>query len=324
MTNSKISVVVPVYKSEQYLDRCMCSILGSSFVDIEVILIDDGSPDGMLCDKYALEDKRVRVVRHEINKGLSAVRNEGVRQTRSPYISFIDSDDWILPSALSDMYRLARENSADIVSCGVAEHLKGNVYRGKDVACDSVVLMGGKEALKRSLLADPTASHTAWGKLYRTRLFEKVLYPEGRLYEDAATTYLLYAKAKKVVHTKKPLYCYAINNTGIANSGFKPSSMDKLIAADEIIAFIQRYAPEFLDYAFCFKVVSALRIAADFTSEVRYKYPSQYKEVRSILHDPKYTRSKSLSGRHRILILSFKYCKLAFHYMWKRRLNFVR
>lgn len=318
MASSEISVIVPVYKSEQHLDKCMQSILHSTFSNIEVILIDDGSPNGAVCDGYAANDNRVRVVRHGTNKGLSAVRNEGVRQAKSPYISFVDSDDWIMPSMLDDMYQLSIKHSADIVSCGVTEYIGGKPQNAHEFA--DTIAMDGKEALRLSLLSNSTASHTSWGKLYKRELFKGVTYPERRFHEDAATTYLLYQKAKKVIHTKKQLYCYTINNEGIANSGFKPASMDKLVAADEIINFAKKHCPEFLDYAFCFKMVSALRIAADFNAEIIQRYPNQYQEVRAILHS---TKSKSLSSRHKLLLILFKYCKPAFHYIWKRRLSSV-
>jgi len=321
MDSLKISIIVPVYKSEQYLDKCMRSILNNTFTDIEVILIDDGSPDGSKCDEYALEDKRVRIFRHEVNKGLSAARNEGVRQATSPYISFVDSDDWIMPSALEDMYRLAQTHNADIVSCGVAEYQGGRPRNSETVDSDTVITMDGKEALKRSLIADPTASHTAWGKLYRAEIFDGITYPEGRIHEDAATTYLLYSKASKVVHVKKPLYCYAFNNEGISNSGFKPTSMNKLIAADEIIDYVRKNCSENLDHALCFKVVLALRLAADLTSKNAKKFPEQYQQVRAVLHNPSNARNKLLSSRHRLLLWLYKYCRPAFDYVWKKRLG---
>ena len=322
MASSKISVIVPVYKTEQYLDKCMQSILRGTFKEIEVILIDDGSPDGSVCNKYAEEDNRVRIVHHKSNKGLSAVRNEGVYQAKSPYLSFIDSDDWVKSTIFDDMYQIAVTHDADIVSCGVTEFIDGK-SRNEHNATNEIV-MDGKEALRLSLLSDPAASHTAWGKLYKRELFEDVTYPEGRIHEDAATTYLLYHKSKNVIHTRKQLYCYAINNGGIANSGFKPVSTDKLIAADEIIEFTRIICPEYHDHALCFRVVSALRLAADLTSNVRKDYPKEYDVVKKILLSPESITNRFISNRHRVLLLLFKFCKPAFYYIWKGRLGTVR
>jgi len=321
MATTKISVIVPVYKTEQYLDKCMQSVLHGSFGEIEVILIDDGSPNGVECEKYAAEDARVRVLRHEANKGLSAARNEGVRQAKSPYITFIDSDDWAKPSMMDDMYQLAMKHDAGIVSCGFIEYIGEKPRKDRNLTDETV--MEGREAVRLSLLSEPAASHTACGKLYKRELFEGVEYPEGRIYEDAATTYLLYHKAKTVVHTKKQFYCYTMNSEGLTKSGFNPSSMDKLAAADEIICFVREAYPEYLNHAYCFKTVAAMRIAAKLTPKARKSYPDEYSIIKKIILSSGSEANRLLSNRHRVLLLLFKYCRPAFLYVWKRRLQAV-
>ena len=322
-----ISVIVPVYNSEQYLDKCMKSILNSEFDNIEILLIDDGSPNGFLCDQYADIDKRVRVIRHEVNKGISAARNEGVRQSVAPYISFVDSDDWINSSMLSDIYQLAVKHDADIVSCGTTEYINKKP-RNMPVPTENLnsteIIFEGKQVFEKSLLSDPMASHTAWGKLYKRSIFEGISYPEGRVYEDAATTYKLYYKSSKVVHSEKKLYNYRINSTGISNSGFKPDSMDKLKASDEILEFVDINCAESLYHAKCFKIVTVLRLAADFTSDVIKTYPQQYKVVRQFLIDPTNIKNPFLSNRHRMLLIFYRFCRPIFMVIWQRRLKGAR
>ena len=119
MEKTKISVIVPIYKVEKYLDRCVRSVLAQTFRDFELILVDDGSPDScpQMCDDWAKKDSRIRVI-HQNNQGLSAARNTGIRAASGEYINFIDSDDWVADTLLSDLYRLLIKYDADISVCG--------------------------------------------------------------------------------------------------------------------------------------------------------------------------------------------------------------
>jgi len=169
--------------------------------------------------------------------------------------------------------------------------------------------------------SNPAASHTAWGKLYSRWLFDGVLYPEGRTHEDAATTYKLYHKATRIVHISSCYYCYSIRNDGIANSGFKIKSMDKLIAANEILDYVRINCPELQRHAECFLVASTLRLAADFSTEIIKKHPVEYKKVKNILLDRKYKKNVYLSFRHKFLLFLFKWCRPMFMAVWKRRIS---
>ena len=118
MTNPKISVIVPVYKAEHYLARCVDTLLAQTFDDFEVILVDDGSPDnsGAICDEYALKDKRVRVI-HQPNAGVSMARQKGLDNARGEYVIHADPDDWVEPDMLKELYAKAKEEDADMVIC---------------------------------------------------------------------------------------------------------------------------------------------------------------------------------------------------------------
>jgi len=321
MMTSKITIIVPVYKTEKYLDRCIRSILGGVFTDIEVLLVDDGSPDGFVCDEYAKKDSRVRVIRHNKNKGLSAARNEGLRQAQAAYIGFVDSDDWIHPSMYDDLYQLSMKYNADIVTCGMSEQTVYLAMTPYDKSTPEITIMDGMDALKKSLVSEPTASHTAWGKLYKRDLFEGVEYPEKRVYEDAATTYRLYYRTKRVVHTSAQYYFYYIHSGSISNSGFNPRSMDKMTAADEIIDFANENNPDLLPYAECFKTVTALRLAASMSSDDKKKHMVEHKKIDQILLNPYYRKNRMLSKRHKFLMKLYKYCKPAFNAVWRKRLK---
>ena len=317
----KITVVVPVYNTEPYLEKCLTSILENSFTEIEVLLINDASPNGYMCDDYLIRDSRVRVIHHPVNKGLSAVRNEGIRQASADYITFIDSDDWVTSNMFLDMYNLAQIHKADIVSCNALEHFNGKPR--KSYTATTVTALKGREMLEQLLVSHPNASHIACAKLYKRSVFSGITYPEGRIHEDAATTYKLYHKANVVVYTNAPYYCYAIHGQGIANGGFRPSSMDKLVAVNEMLDYVGNYCPELLKHAHCFQIATALRLAADFTPNVIQQHGEAYAQVTDILFHPSATQNKLLSLRHKVLLYVFRHFKYAYYYIWRRRLNAV-
>jgi len=319
----QVTVIIPVFNTEQYLDKCLNSVLGGTFKDIEVLIINDGSPDGEVCNVYPAIDNRVRVIHFKHNQGLSAARNEGLRQAAAPFISFVDSDDWIHPDKYAEMLRISTKYDASMVSCGFQEHaVNGRPPSTQSIKPQAATLMSGEEALKRMLLADQSVAHTACGKLYKRELFNGVNYPEGRLYEDAATTYKLYYKANNVATTPARYYNYLIRRTGITGNGFTPSSMDKLKAASEITEFIERHCPKLTNHALCFSTITALRLAAGLSPKMAALYPAEYIEIETILKNSK--PSPLLSTRHRCLLFLYKHCRFLYQALWDVRLRRLR
>lgn len=201
----KLSVIVPVYKVEAYLEKCVSSILNQIFQDFEVILVDDGSPDncGAICDKLAKTDCRIKVI-HKKNGGLSDARNVGIEAAKGEYIGFVDSDDWIAPEMYEKLMQAACESKADIAVCGVYR-VKKDKITSLHVFKQENVYEHNEGMLK--ILSNQIKSY-AWNKIYRKSLFENLRYPVGRNYEDLATTYLLFEQAKRVVCIKYIGYYY--------------------------------------------------------------------------------------------------------------------
>ncbi len=211
-----ISVIVPVYKVEPYLKRCIDSILCQTFTDFELILVDDGSPDrcGEICDEYAKKDSRIYVI-HKENGGLSSARNRGIdrafQSSDSKFLSFIDSDDYVHPSFLEYLYKALIENDVKIS------------------VCKYEIIHNEKEAFEKeqysSYIVDAISLYTdknnyvytinAWNKLYEKNLFKEMRYPLGKLYEDAFTTYKLLYEAGKVAMIDLPLYKYFVREGSI-------------------------------------------------------------------------------------------------------------
>jgi len=233
----EISVIVPVYKVEQFLHRCVESILRQSFYDFELILVDDGSPDncGALCDAYASQDNRIHVI-HQNNGGLSAARHTGIdyviKHSSSHWLAFVDSDDWVHPDFLKVLYNVARQTGCKISACGFFR-TEGEPFPG--VQDYSIQCLSADDYYCGQIHGGVTA--VAWNKLYHRSLFKKLRYPIGKLHEDEFTTYLAVYQTGKVGVTPAQLYAYYQNPEGIMRSQWNPRRMHVLEAFEQQIAF---------------------------------------------------------------------------------------
>lgn len=213
----EISVIVPVYNVVNYLEKCVVSILGQSFEDFELLLVDDGSNDGSgeLADKLAASDGRVAVF-HKSNGGLSDARNYGVARANGSYVTFIDSDDWIEKSYLEFLYKALVDNDADISTCYYNKCVGDKRYPWQKPS-DEVIIMGQKEALL-SLLYHERINLSAPGKLYKIELTRSgVEYPVGKHFEDVDTTWRFIAMSDRVAVGQAPLYNYVMREGSIVH-----------------------------------------------------------------------------------------------------------
>ena len=274
-----ISVIVPVYKVEKYLRRCIDSILGQSFGDFELILVDDGSPDrcGEICEEYAKKDNRIVVI-HKENGGLSDARNKGIdwlfAHSNSEWITFIDSDDWVHKQYLELLYRAAIDHGVKIVSCG---YLK--VFDGQQL-CESVYtntdrIEGEMECLLREYRYSIFNIITAWGRIYQRSLFTQIRYPVGHFFEDSYTTWKLYCQCEKIALIKCPLYFYYQNESGIISSDMSVLKMQDTFDSylEKIDYFASSGHPYLFDYFlrdYCKKIERYYKI---------YKTQKQYKKI---------------------------------------------
>lgn len=237
--NDLISVIIPVYKVENYIRKCVDCVLGQSYENLEVILVDDGSPDscGDICDSYAASDKRVRVI-HKENGGLSSARNAALEVMTGKWVIFVDSDDYVHRDMVMRLQEAAISKDADIAVCNNFVASDGKLIIGESI-CDETLVMDSTEGLRR-LLEDTVIRNYAWGKLYRAELFEGVRYPEGMTYEDIPTTYLLFDKAKRIVKIPDYLYYYAFRSGSISYAmtqrGFYDSSRGQAKRAEYLKA----------------------------------------------------------------------------------------
>ena len=235
-----ITVVVPIYNVEKYLPQCIESILAQDYSNLEIILVDDGSPDncGVMIDEYAKKDKRIRIV-HQQNAGLSAARNTGIKIAKGKYITFIDSDDFIDVDFISYLYQLIKEHDADVSVCNPYFFWEEQEFGEKKKQKEKKSVYSGEKALE-VMLYQKEFETSSWGKLYKTEHFDDVLYPKGKLYEDLGTTYKILLKSNKVVVSNLEKLNYLQRSTSIIGSNFKPAEMDYVRFAEEICVAMKK------------------------------------------------------------------------------------
>lgn len=240
-----ISVIVPVYESEKYLDRCVQSILNQTYQDFELILVDDGSPDNspLLCDKWAENDSRVYVI-HKENGGASSARNAGLKIAKGRWIAFADSDDWLDRTALKTLYDLANQYNVPMAIGGMRVVQK---YTDASIVMkQNAKVLSNADLMSRffRLNGEPD-THSVWGAIIRRDILEDYSFIEGRMNEDVETCYYLARKCEAAVYTDAPLYNYFKNIEGVTNSGFSKKKLDLLDIWDIVQKQVEQFTPEY-------------------------------------------------------------------------------
>ena len=222
-----ISVIVPVYQVDTYLDRCIESLLCQTYHNLEIILVDDGSCDKCprMCENWANKDNRIQVI-HKKNGGLSDARNAGMPFATGNYISFIDSDDTVSPDYFEVMLHTMQAEKSDIIECGVVKFYEDNQF---DVFQDdlSVTSYPTIDGLSGLINENPFHQHV-WNKLYKAELVLDVPFPFGKLNEDEFWTYQIFGRAKMVTKINKTMYYYFQRSGSIMGAGFNLRRLDAL------------------------------------------------------------------------------------------------
>ena len=232
-----ISVIIPVYKVEKYLCRCVDSVLEQTYTNMEIILVDDGSPDNcpVMCDEYARQDSRVKVI-HQENAGLSGARNAGIDMAQGQWLAFVDSDDYLAADFLERLYQACVDTGSSLSVCRW-EYVRGETI--PEHGTGETRVYTGREMLANLYVPDGAYFVVAWNKLYRKELFEDIRYPLGRIHEDEATTYRIYDKVKKAAYVDRSLYGYFVTPVSITR-GFNPKRMDWVTAVAERLDFFEQ------------------------------------------------------------------------------------
>ena len=246
--NKLISVVVPVYNAEKYLEQCIDSVLEQTYNNIELILVDDGSTDssGDICDKYALKDQRVKVV-HQKNARIGAARNRGIEEATGDYLTFIDSDDYIERETYQECIKLIEKYNADLIQWDLtfwSEEGCIDVFPNRELSEYTELIMDRKAALEKMFEWKNmdsrfnhiwTDTHCIWTKMVKKELFDDLRFPEGKEYEDEMVLHHLIYKSKKVVFINRRFSNYRLRAKSTVHS------MNLKGHADKVDALYDRY-----------------------------------------------------------------------------------
>lgn len=238
-----ISVIVPVYKVEAYLDKCISSIVNQTYTNLEIILVDDGSPDNCpaICDVWEKKDSRIKVI-HKENGGLSDARNAGIAIASGEHIGFVDSDDYIAPEMYQLLYERMIADGSDIAACGV-EMVWEDGTPGRMLTRCGNYRLNHQDAML-AIIQETYLKQPVWYKLYKTNLIRDIIFPVGKYHEDVFWSYQAVARARQVSVIDTPCYFYTQRSGSIMGDGYSLKRLDALEAKALRSSFVQAYYPK--------------------------------------------------------------------------------
>ena len=307
----QISIIVPIYNVEKYLNRCVDSILNQTFTNFECILVDDGSPDRcpQICDEYAKKDKRIRVI-HKPNGGLSDARNAGIEVAQGEYLSFIDSDDWIHPQMLEILYEGIAKNNVMLSVCAYEEV---KTYKNFDKIENPVFeIRNGMDFL----IENNVTAVIAPNKLYHKSLFENIRYPVGKIHEDEFVTYKILYKSWEIAYCGEKLYMYFVNSEGITKGEWSPKHLDLLDALEERIDFLYEKGEDtYLKRTFHHLHNMTMHQYGNCKKDYKYECNEMKKRVKKIIRRYKHILGISLWNDYDYYYLPYPKLYIMIYYM---------
>ena len=280
-----ISIIIPVYNVEKYLERCIESVIHQSYEKLQIILVDDGSTDqsGFICDNYARIDSRIEVI-HKSNGGLSDARNVGLDISIGDYIMFVDSDDWIRDDCIEILVTALRYGKTKISACA---YLKTAVWDDNNTikkinVADYITIWNIDDAYKH-LFLQQKIGNSVWAKMYERSLFNEIRFPMSRLHEDHFITYKLFHAAQGVTYIEQEAYFYFDRQGSIQNESFSLRKLDELEAAEECADFIMTNYPHLSEEVHCRLVSSCFHIL--FSIDVKKRWGQQIKLLHKIIKE---------------------------------------
>lgn len=303
--NPIVSVIVAVYNTEAYLTKCVESITGQTYKDLEIILVDDGSTDGSgaICDDLAGKDDRIVVI-HKENGGLSSARNAALDVMKGQYIAFIDSDDYIDETYIEYLYGLIKDNDAQAAECKYRHVFEDDTkplsFEGK---FDKIVYSGEEAVIQ--MFYQKTITNFACCKMFGKELFEDIRFPVGTQYEDLGTVYKTFLKADKVAVGGKAVYNYFQRSGSIMHSNFSMKKMDRIKVSSEIMHYMENRSKALQDAAECRMFVSAVQVLREIPLEDE-TYKPQFNEISELInrHKKNVFRNKNAKKINRLIALS--------------------
>lgn len=307
--DSKVSIIVPIYKVEAYLKKCIDSIIKQTYKNLEIILVDDGSPDncGKICDEFAIKDTRIKVI-HKQNGGLSDARNAGLNIATGDYLYFVDSDDWISSNAIEVLISYFESNlDVDIVagsSVDVHEYNGEILETSYSIPLGTISQLNKIEALKHNL----QNGWAAWNKLYKKELFKDIRFPKGKINEDEAVMPHIISLCEKVIIVGQPTYYYFLRPESITTSNFSEKKLDWFYNCLNNYEFIKKEYPKLIPEA-QHRLISSILYSLHFVLIEYRKYEAHISEIKQyLLNDYNSIKSNPYnSKRDKLQIIVFKF-----------------
>ena len=309
----EISVIVPVYKVEKYLNKCVDSILVQTFTDFELFLVDDGSPDrcGEICDEYAQMDNRIIVI-HKSNGGLSDARNAGIDRMTGKYVCFVDSDDWISKDALSSLYDAITRTGSQVATGNIISVYEDGKTEELYFPVRKETVLTGEELL--TTLLRPNAIN----RLYVSSIFKELRYPVGRLYEDVFVYHKILDQIDKMVLTGKPSYYYLMRSGSIMHTEYNIRFTDIVDAIYDRAEWLERIGQHKLASETRLFVYSRVSVAYSHLDKNNPEHKKRLKEIKAIYDDCyRYLiKDRSISKKEKIGLFALKYFPVLHGRLW--------
>lgn len=311
-----VSVIVPAFGVEQYIGKCLDSIINQTYRNIEIIVVDDGSKDktGQIASEYAKQDCRV-VVYHKENGGLSDARNYGIKRARGKYITCIDSDDYVDSDYIEYLFCTLKKYNTRIAFC---QHRV--LYPSGYISDPELVgteLLPTDECIERIMYHD-VLDTSAWGKLYDRSLFDTVDYPKGMLFEDIGTTYKLLMQCDGIAVGYESKYNYILRVNSIVTGAFNEKKLDLLVMTDQMACDVEKYYPKLSN------AVLRRRVYARFSTLNQMLESDNYEEMKAIIafikmHRGKILADKKAPKRDKVAIILLAISFRLYKFVWKKR-----
>lgn len=313
-----VSIIIPVYNVEKYLDECMNSILSQTMKDFEVILVDDGSKDnsGIMCDGYAEKDKRVKVL-HKSNGGLSSARNFGLDSAIGDYILYVDSDDYISTDYLEQMHNVLSRKEYDMVIANTVNFLDGSKPTKEKVDEESVVEGLTPEEAMENIYYQERFDTNAWAKMMKRNIAQMHRFKEGVLYEDFDIIHEMIFSCKNIAFLSKPKYFYRCRQDSIMNSFFDEKKLYLLDIAEKHVNFIQEHHPRLIPAVYRRYVYSNFHILGRIVFKPEYKEESKQIRKNILKYSKNVLCNERVSAKEKVGIIILKCGLIPYGFFWK-------
>lgn len=312
----KISIVIPMYNVEQYLDNCLNSIVNQTYRNIEIILVDDGSPDnsGTIADEWALKDQRIKVI-HKSNGGLSDARNVGVDHATGNYIMFVDSDDVVDKRICQHLLDISLKNNTDISICD-AFHIFDNNELSFTMG-DNVIVYKPNEAIN-NMWYQHSFLPSAWGKLYKKEIFKQSRFTKGIIFEDIDIMHELFYQANSISYSNAKLYGYIHHEGSITTKVFDKKDVVILDICQKLIDFANNHDKSLVASAKAYSVTGALRVFLNVPNTNEFSFAKQKAQNTLSLYAKDVLKDKNIRKKSKYAIILYLYFRPIIKSIYKR------